>query len=143
MIRHIRAAAMAILAGLALIGSCNAGAHDATGHGPALYIISPADEAVVTSPVTIRFGLRGMGVAPAGVAKSGTGHHHLIIDADLPDLNEPIPKDDHYRHFGGGQTEATLELAPGKHTLQLILGDHNHIPHTPPLISQPITVSVK
>jgi len=98
---------------------------------------------VVTNPVTVRFGLSGMGVAPAGVEKAKTGHHHLLIDAAIPDVNAPIPKDDNYRHFGGGQTEATIRLSPGQHTLQLLLGDHNHIPHNPPVMSRKITITVK
>jgi hypothetical protein len=110
----------------------------------AAYIISPADGAVVTNPVTIRFGLKGMGVAPAGTDKAKTGHHHLLIDAaETPSFENPIPKDDHHRHFGGGQTETTLELSPGKHTLQLLLGDKNHIPHDPPVMSDKITITVK
>jgi len=107
------------------------------------YLISPADGATVTSPVTVRFGLRNMGVAPAGVERENTGHHHLLIDTGLPPMNQPIPGDDHHRHFGGGQTEATLELEPGSHTLQLLLGDHNHVPHDPPVMSEPITITVE
>ena len=110
----------------------------------AVYIISPSDGAMVTSPVTIQFGLKGMGVAPAGIDKSNTGHHHLLIDAtETPSFDKPIPKDDHHRHFGGGQTETTLELSPGKHTLQLLLGDRNHIPHDPPVMSKKITITVE
>jgi hypothetical protein len=108
-----------------------------------LYVISPADGEIVSSPVTVRFGLRGMGVAPAGVAAPNTGHHHLILDAELPDLSVPIPKDDKHRHFGGGETETTIELAPGKHTLQLVLGDKDHVPHDPPLVSERISITVK
>lgn len=108
-----------------------------------VYIISPADGDTVTSPVTIQFGLKGMGVAPAGVDKPNTGHHHLIIDAGLPALDAPIPASDNYKHFGGGQTETTIELAPGKHTLQLIMGDLMHIPHEPPVMSRKITITVK
>lgn len=111
--------------------------------GASVYIISPADGATVSSPVTVVFGLKGMGVAPAGTEKDKTGHHHLIIDAGLPNLDEPIPADDNYRHFGGGQTEVSVELAPGSHTLQLLLGDHNHIPHNPPVSSDQITVTVQ
>lgn len=107
------------------------------------YIISPQDGATVSSPVQVVFGLGGMGVAPAGVEKGKTGHHHLIIDAELQSLNEPVPSDDNYRHFGGGQTETTVELAPGSHTLQLILGDHNHVPHEPPVVSEKITITVQ
>ncbi len=110
---------------------------------PMLYIIEPADGATVSSPVKVIFGLSGMGVAPAGVERDNTGHHHLIIDADLPDMKQPIPADDHHKHFGGGQTEATVELAPGKHTLQLLLGNFVHIPHDPPVASKKITITVK
>jgi hypothetical protein len=111
--------------------------------GAQVYIISPQDGATVSSPVTMVFGLKGMGVAPAGVEKEKTGHHHLVIDADLPAADEPVPADDNYRHFGGGQTETTVELAPGPHTLQLIMGDQNHIPHDPPVVSDKISVTVK
>ena len=111
--------------------------------GTSVYIISPLDGATVTSPVTIQFGLEGMGVAPAGVEKSGTGHHHLIVDAPLPALNEPIPADENHRHFGGGQTQTTIELAPGKHSLQLLLADHYHIPHNPPVHSNIVTIEVR
>jgi hypothetical protein len=108
------------------------------------YIVLPANGAVVSSPVTVIFGLRSpYGVAPAGIVVDQTGHHHLLIDTDLPDLNMPIPKDENHRHFGGGQTETTLELAPGKHTLQLLLGDFAHIAHKPPVISERITVTVE
>ena len=111
--------------------------------GASVYIVSPSDGATVSSPVTVVFGLKGMGVAPAGIEKEKTGHHHLIINADLPNMDEPIPADDNYRHFGGGQTEASIELAPGTHTLQLLLGDHNHIPHNPPVSSETITITVE
>ena len=108
------------------------------------YIIAPADGAVVSSPVTVVFGLSGMGVAPAGTDRANTGHHHLLIDvAELPPLDQPIPSDQHHRHFGGGQTEVTLELAPGQHTLQLLLGDMKHVPHNPPVLSEKITITVK
>ena len=107
-----------------------------------LYILSPADGATVSSPVTIRFGLRGMGVAPAGVASPNTGHHHLILDAELPSLDLPLPADERHIHFGGGQTEVTLDLAPGSHELQLVLADQSHIPHAPPLVSERITITV-
>ena len=108
-----------------------------------LYFVSPADGAVVTSPVTVVFGLRGFGVAPAGVAKDNTGHHHLLIDTELTDLTVPIPNDAQHRHFGGGQTETTLELSPGQHTLQLVLGNFAHIPHNPPIVSERITITVE
>ncbi len=109
-----------------------------------LYIITPANGATVKSPVTIKFGLKGMGVAPAGIEFANTGHHHLLIDLDkLPDLKQPIPADKQHVHFGAGQTETTLELAPGKHTLQLLLGDHLHRPHATPVVSEKITITVK
>ena len=108
-----------------------------------LYFISPADRQVVAGEVSVRFGLVGMGVAPAGTVAEGTGHHHLIIDAPLPALDQPLPKDDSHQHFGKGQTETTIRLAPGKHTLQLILGDANHIPHQPAVVSGKITITVK
>jgi hypothetical protein len=108
-----------------------------------VYFISPADGATVVSPVVVRFGLRNMGVAPAGVDQAQTGHHHLIVDAELPPASLPIPKNDHYLHFGGGQTEVSLPLSPGKHTLQLLLGDRNHVPHDPPVASERITIQVE
>ncbi|MDX1442204.1 MAG: DUF4399 domain-containing protein [Gammaproteobacteria bacterium] len=108
-----------------------------------LYFITPSDGAVIEGPVTVKFGLKGMGIAPAGVQRDGTGHHHLLIDTGLPDLDKPIPSDENHVHFGGGQTETTLDLEPGEHTLQLLLGDHNHIPHDPPVVSKKITITVK
>lgn len=111
--------------------------------GAEVYFISPQDNASVSNPVRVQFGLKGMGVAPAGVQNENTGHHHLLVDTDLPDLAVPIPSDDNHRHFGGGQTELTLELAPGTHTLQLLLGDFSHVPHVPPVMSDPITITVK
>lgn len=108
-----------------------------------LYIISPSDGETVTSPVTVKFGLKGMGVAPAGVNKEKTGHHHLLIDVNkLPAMDRPVPSDENHRHFGGGQTEATIDLPLGEHTLQLLLGDMYHIPHKPPVISKKITIKV-
>ena len=108
-----------------------------------LYIISPQDGDTVSSPVKVIFGLNGMGVAPAGIKIKNTGHHHLLIDlAQLPDINLPIPSDEHHRHFGKGQTEALIELDKGEHTLQLILGDHMHVPHEPPIISKKIRIKV-
>jgi hypothetical protein len=111
--------------------------------GAAVYFISPKDGEEVSGPVTVRFGLKGMGVAPAGVEMKNTGHHHLLVDAKLPPMGENIPNDDNYRHFGAGQTEATIILAPGKHTLQLLFADQNHIPHDPPVMSPQITITVK
>ena len=128
---------------LAALPSMTAAGSFPAPEGARVYIISPADGATVTSPLTVVFGLSGMGVAPAGVEKKNTGHHHLIVDAELPDMDEPIPADDHYRHFGGGQTEITLELDPGEHTLQLLLGDWSHVPHEPPVTSERITITVE
>ena len=110
--------------------------------GAKVYIASPADGAYVQPTLTVRFGLVNMGVAPAGVEKANSGHHHLLIDTPLPPLDEPIPSDENHLHFGAGQTEATITLTPGKHTLQLLLGDANHVPHQPPVYSTPITVIV-
>jgi len=118
-------------------------ARTASPEGAQVYIISPVDGEVVNSPVTVKFGLKGMGVAPAGIDKPNTGHHHLLIDVtDGPALDKPLPVDANHKHFGGGQTEATVELSPGKHTLQLIMGDRNHIPHDPPVMSKETTIVV-
>ena len=111
--------------------------------GAKVYFISPKDGETVQGAVHVRFGLTGMGVAPAGVTNAGTGHHHLIVDAPLPPLNLPIPKDEKHVHFGNGQTETTLELTPGEHTLQLLLADANHVPHDPPVVSEQIRITVK
>lgn len=108
-----------------------------------LYLINLKNGESVGSPVTVQFGLSGMGVAPAGVEIAGTGHHHLLIDVDSIDVNVPIPNSDQFRHFGVGQTEVTLPMSPGKHTLQLLLADHNHIPHHPPVMSERITITVR
>lgn len=111
--------------------------------GAEAYIISPRDGARIKGPVHVQFGLKGMGIAPAGVKFDNTGHHHLLIDTDAPaDLGAPLPASDKIVHFGKGQTETTLTLAPGKHTLQLLLGDLNHVPHNPPVISKKITITV-
>ena len=91
----------------------------------------------------VRMGLSGAGIAPAGVDVPNTGHHHLLVDADLPPLDQPIPNDKSHLHFGAGQTEARLELPPGRHTLQLLLGDDQHIPQNPPLYSKKITITVR
>jgi hypothetical protein len=112
--------------------------------GAEAYIISPKDGAKVHSPVTVQFGLKGMGIAPAGVKFDNTGHHHLLIDTEAPsDLSAPLPATDKIVHFGKGQTQsAPLNLTPGKHTLQLLLGDMNHVPHDPPVLSKKITITV-
>jgi len=108
-----------------------------------VYFISPQDGDTVSGVFDVRFGLSGMGVAPAGVEVDNTGHHHLLIDVDtLPPMDVPLPSSDQVRHFGGGQTETTLKLAPGKHTLQLLLGNYSHVPHNPPVMSEKITITV-
>jgi hypothetical protein len=110
-----------------------------------VYFINIKDGDTVTSPVTIRFGLSGMGIAPAGTEVENTGHHHLIIDEKMEGeaMNEAIPVDEHHMHFGKGQTEATVTLPKGKHTLQLLLGDWSHVPHKSPVMSDVITVNVE
>lgn len=115
------------------------------------YFIGLEDGATVSSPLTVRFGLSGMGVAPAGVEKEGTGHHHVLIDRapwgegsdDAEIAADGLPADEHHRHFGGGQTETVLDLAPGAHTLQLLMGDAYHVPLDPPVASARITVTVE
>ena len=111
--------------------------------GAKAYIISPKDGKTVGKKFTVRFGLKGMGIAPAAIDKENTGHHHLLIDVDkLPNLDLPLVATDSIRHFGGGQTEVQLELPPGKHTLQLVLGDWIHLAHDPPVLSKKITITV-
>ena len=138
--RHIaRAACLATLSFAAV-----ALAREPAPAGAEVYIVSPKDGAKVTSPVTVVFGLKGMGIAPAGIKFDNSGHHHLLIDSDLPaDLSQPLAANEKSVHFGKGQTEASVELKPGKHTLQLALGDQLHIPHDPPVFSKTITVTVK
>lgn len=138
----MRRSALAFVTTLALAFNAFAGSTPAP-EGANAYIIAPKPGEVVTSPVKVVFGLSGMGVAPAGMEKDKTGHHHLLIDTDVPDLSKPIPADDTHKHFGGGQTETIIELAPGQHTLQLLLGDFSHVPHNPPIVSEQITITVK
>jgi uncharacterized protein DUF4399 len=139
--------ALALIAtlGVALAAVGPAAAQTPSPAGATVYIIGPKDGDTVTSPFKVQFGLTGMGVAPAGVEKPNTGHHHLIIDTTLSadELKAPIASDAKHIHFGGGQTEAMVTLPPGKHTLQLVLGDWTHIPHVPPVMSTPISVTVK
>jgi hypothetical protein len=111
-----------------------------------VYFINLKDGDRVISPLVVRFGLSGMGIAPAGTEAPNTGHHHLFVDAPALEgdaLNEAIPMDEHHMHFGKGQTETTITLSPGQHTLQLVLGDWSHIPHKPPVMSERITVTVE
>jgi len=110
--------------------------------GARVYIVSPAYGAEAQSPVTVVFGLDGAGVAPAGIDLPNTGHHHLLVDTELANMGFPIPADGQHIHFGLGQTEASVELAPGAHTLRLVLGDTLHIPHDPPLVSPPVMIQV-
>lgn len=110
-----------------------------------VYFISPHDGATVAHSFSIQFGLRGMGVAPAGTMREHTGHHHLLIDMDINDIDmsQPLPATDQIIHFGGGQTETMLELPKGSHTLQLLLGNYAHVPHNKPVLSEKITVHVE
>ena len=121
--------------------------HEASSTSPShakVYFITPVDGQTVSSKFIVKFGLKGMGVAPAGVDKKNTGHHHILINTDsLPDMHSPLPATDKIKHFGGGQTETQLTLPAGKHTLQLVLGNHQHIPHNKPVLSEKITIVVK
>ena len=108
-----------------------------------LYFIEPKDGQVVKKTFVVKFGLKDFGVAPAGYDINNTGHHHLLIDVNLPDLDKPIPADANHLHFGGGQTETLLTLSPGEHKLRLLMGNYLHIPHEKPLISKEITIIVK
>lgn len=112
---------------------------------PAAYFIDLKDGDTVTSPVKVKFGVDGVEIAPAGTDKPGTGHFHLLIDTEMTadELKNAIPNDDNHRHYGKGQTEAEVKLESGKHTLQLLMGDGNHVPHNPPVMSDKITVTVK
>jgi hypothetical protein len=137
---HVTVAAAAPAAPAAAQAQPEAAGRHKSPPGAKVYIDSPANGAYVPTTFTVRFGLTNMGIAPAGVEKANSGHHHLLIDAELPPFDQPIPNDPTHLHFGAGQTEATVTLTPGKHTLQLLFGDANHIPHDPPVYSQPIIV---
>lgn len=127
-----------------------AGGETASNPEAEVYIVNLADGAEVRSPVTVVFGLKGMGVAPAGTEQENTGHHHLLIDRPplgegedgADELSYGIPSDEQHLHFGGGQTETTIELPPGPHTLQMVLGDYGHVPHSTPIVSDVITITV-
>ena len=110
--------------------------------GARVFFIQPADGDTVTSPVRIEFGIEAMSLVPAGQAKTHSGHHHLIVNAEFPATDLPIPANEHYIHFGDGSTSTSLELPPGQHRLQLLLGDYLHIPHDPPISSEVITITV-
>ena len=132
------AAALTLLAGPAVAQNKPAG------KDTKLYFIWPRNGATLKGPFVCRFGLRNMGVTHAGDDYPNSGHHHLLIDVDEPlNPNEPIPSDKSHQHFGAGQTETQLDLAPGKHTLQLVLGDAKHYPFNPPVVSEKITIRVK
>ncbi|HTX24206.1 MAG TPA: DUF4399 domain-containing protein [Steroidobacteraceae bacterium] len=138
--------AVALAAVLVLASAVGAWAADTSywPTGASVYLISPRDGTTVKNPITVRFGLKGVGIAPAGVTYPNTGHHHLLIDTDLPaNLDQPLPATESIKHFGKGQTETTLTLTPGTHTLQLVFGDMNHVPHHPPLVSKKITINVE
>lgn len=111
--------------------------------GAAVYFITPASGATLSNPISIEFGINGMDVVKAGDNQANSGHHHLLIDTDLPALGFPIPKDDHNIHFGDGSTATEITLEPGEHTLQLLLGDYLHIPHNPPVVSIPVMITVE
>jgi hypothetical protein len=139
--------ALSVLMCLAAAGAAYGQAKPSSGPTPSPagaveYFVDVKDGATLPAKATIHFGLRGMDLAPAAVDRPNSGHHHLLIDADLPPLSEPIPSDFNHLHFGGGQTEAQINLSPGEHTLQLLLGDHNHVPHVPPVMSERIRVRV-
>ena len=145
-LRHRRralASALVVLAASAAAQAQDRPARTPSPPGARVYFISPAPGETVTSPVTVRFGLSGMGVAPAGVQAANTGHHHLLIDAPLPPPGQPIPADRQHVHYGADLTETKIELPPGTHTLQLLLGDDRHVPHDPPIVSDQITITVQ
>ncbi|HKZ96885.1 MAG TPA: DUF4399 domain-containing protein [Hyphomicrobiaceae bacterium] len=134
----------ALLIALSLAG-CGPAAEKRTPSpaGAKVFFIEPMNGAAVSSPVTVTFGIEGMEIVPAGTERPDSGHHHVLVDTKLADFASPIPADDNHIHLGKGQSEATLELEPGQHTLQLVLGDANHIPHAPPVQSEVITITVK
>ncbi|ROO34505.1 ATPase [Pseudomonas sp. AF76] len=134
----------AVLTGLLLGTSMLAAAATPAPKGAQVFIVSPEDGATVPQEFKVKFGVKGIALAPAGDVTKNTGHHHLLVDVDkLPAAGAPIPTDANHMHFGKAQTEATIKLAPGKHTLQLELGDTGHIPFEPPIVSKKITVNVK
>jgi len=139
--RRFAGVLLAIPLTLAAVGAAAEVQRTAAPPGAKVYFIQPADGSTVPQTFTVKFGLENMGVAPAGTDKPATGHHHLLIDRDLPPLDQPMGGD--IMHFGGGQTEAQVTLPPGTHTLQLLLGDMNHVPHDPPIYSDKISITVQ
>ena len=133
----------ALMSGVALAGTQAVAQQSTMPADAKVYILWPPDGAVIRGGFWVRMGLSGAGIAPAGVQKANTGHHHLLVDVDLPPLDQPIPNDHNHLHFGLGQTETIVELPPGKHTLQLLMGDENHVPHNPPVMSRRITITVR
>lgn len=126
--------------------SCGAAVAGSTPSPPGAYVYIgwPTNGQVLPArPFRVWFGLRNMGVAPKDVKFPNTGHHHLLIDTDLPPFDQEIPSDRNHRHFGAGETETLLDLPPGKHTLQLLMGDDKHMPHNPPVYSKKITITIK
>jgi hypothetical protein len=111
--------------------------------GASVFFVNPADGSKVANPVSIEFGIAGMSVVRAGDNSSDSGHHHLLVDTNLPDMTLPVPADEKHIHFGDGSTSTELTLAPGKHTLRLLLGDHLHIPHNPPVYTEAIEIIVE
>jgi Domain of unknown function (DUF4399) len=134
-----------LVLGICLAAAVAAADRQAAPAGAEVYIITPSNNATVHGPITVRFGLKGMGIAPAGVKFDNTGHHHLLVDTDVSELSldAPMPATDKILHFGKGQTETSLTLAPGKHTLQLVFADYLHQSFDPPLLSKKITITVK
>ncbi len=134
-----RAALVGLLLGTSILAACHTSSRE-----PEVFIVSPEDGATVSQEFKVKFGVKNIALAPAGDPTKNTGHHHLLIDVDdLPAEGAPIPTDANHMHFGKAQTEATIKLAPGKHTLQLILGDSGHMPFDPSIVSKKITVNVK
>lgn len=142
---YLIAAALALMPGFAMAQETP------SPEGAAVYFVNLEDGAVVKSPFKVVFGLTGMGVAPAGTVKENTGHHHLLInraklgegEGGADELVYAVPADENHVHFGGGQTEKMVELPPGTHTLQMVLGDAGHVPHVPPVMSDVITITVE
>ena len=145
MLRNPRRAFLALFVAVAALTAARASAETPSPPGAEVYFINLKDGDTVASPFKVQFGLSGMGVAPVGTQAPNTGHHHLLIDTQLSSeqLKEAIPADAQHRHFGAGQTETTLTLPPGQHTLQLVLGDLQHIPHNPTVMSAAIKITVK
>jgi hypothetical protein len=135
--------ALMLILGVLLAPVARAGDTPAPANAEAYVGPQISNQVINSCQVHVWFGLRHMGVAPAGVDKANTGHHHLLVDVDLPPMDQPIPNDRNHLHFGGGQTETEIELMPGTHTLQLLMGDKDHVPHSPPVFSAKKTIIVR